>query len=514
MNNESISSDNRRIAKNTLLLYVRMFVAMGIGLYTSRVILNALGVTDYGVYNVVGGFVSMAGIVTWSMSGAIIRFITLSVGVGDIEKIREVFATASIVQMALSLIVLVIAETVGLWFLHNKLVIPSERTFAAICVYQLSVVSFIVGVLAVPYTAAVTAHEEMGAFALFSIVESVAKLAIVFVVRYSPLDKLILYASLLCLVSWGMRAVYIGYCKRRFEECTFRYRFNKHLFLDMFGFAGWNSISSVTVLLRDQGGNILLNLFGGPVTNAAAGIASTLTSVVSSFTENFTNAFSPQIMKSYAREDYERLNSLLFRFSRLSFYLMFFLALPIFLNAHYLLELWLGIVPEHTVNFVRLVLLTMLTTIVVQPVATAKSAVGNIRNFQITLGFIRLLFIALAYVALRLGVSVEAVYISNISAAIVLLVTHILLVRGDIPGMSLRRFTWDVCCNVALVSLVGSVVPSIVYLNMDESFLRLLVTCIVGCLTAGLSVLYVGCGRGERDFILTGMQSTWKRFVR
>ncbi len=513
MSNNAIS-DNHRIAKNTLMLYVRMFITMAIGIYTSRVILNALGVTDYGVYNVVAGFVSLAGMITWSMSGTIIRFITYSIGEGNIERAREVFATANIVQMVLSVIVLVMAETIGLWFLQHKLVIPAERMFAAMCVYQMGVASFIVAVMAVPYSAAVTAHEDMGTFAMLSIVETVAKLGIVFIVRYSSFDKLILYSLLILVVSWAMRAVYIYYCRKRYEECTFRYRFNKALFGEMFGFAGWSSIGSVTTLFKQQGGNILLNLFGGPAVNAAAGIAQTITSVVSSFTQNFTTAFQPQITKSYASKDFGRLNSLLFRFSRLSFYMMFFVALPIFINARYILKLWLGIVPEYTVSFARLVLIAMLVSLLQKPVNDAKNAVGNIREIQIVQGLIRILFILLAYLALRFGMSVEIVYVSHLFSSIFLLLAQVMLLRGDIPGVSLRKFLHDVCGNVAIVSIVGAIIPIVVYFCMGESFLRLLVTCVVGCVTAGLSILYVGCYRGEREFIFSRIGMTLKRIRR
>ncbi len=491
-----------------------MFITMGIGLYTSRVILNALGVTDYGVYNVVAGFVSMSGMVTWSMSGTIIRFITLSVGAGNIERAREVFATANIVQMVLSVIVLLLAESVGLWFVSCKLVIPVERLFAAQCVYQMAVASTVLAILAVPYSAAVTAHEDMGTFSMLSIVETVAKLGIVVIVRYSAFDKLILYSLLLLIVSWAMRAVYIYYCRKRYEECTFRYRFNKGLFGEMFGFAGWSSIGSITTLARQQGGNILLNLFGGPAVNAAAGIASTLTSIVDSFTQNFTTAFQPQITKSYARKDYGRLNSLLFRFSRLSFYLMFFVALPIFINARYILNIWLGIVPEHTVVFARLVLITMLVALLERPVGTAKNAVGNVRNLQIVQGALRLLFIAMAYVALRCGTPVEVVYVSHFVSTIAMLIVQVVMVHGDIPGMSLKKYVSDVCGNVLIVSVVGAIIPMAVYLCMSESFLRLLVTCLVGCLTAGLSILYIGCGRGEREFILVRVKYALTRVIR
>lgn len=337
--------------------------------------------TDYGVYNVVGGFVGLFGLVSASMSGSISRFITFELGRGSLEKLRLVFSTASIIQIVIAGIVVLLAETAGLWYLYNKMVIPEDRMFAAQIVFQLSIVSFVLGLIYVPYNAAIIAHEEMGKFAMFSIVESVAKLVIALVVRYAVVDRLILYALLGCMVSWAMCLGYIYYCKRHFKECTFRYRFDKSLFRQIFSFAGWNAIGTSAAILRSQGANLLLNLFGGPAVNAAAGVATTLTGVVGGFVTNFTTAYNPQITKSYASADYERLHGLLYTFSRLSYYMMFFFALPVFLNARFILTLWLGTVPEHTVAFVRLVILFMLTEVISQPLITAKNATGKIRKY-------------------------------------------------------------------------------------------------------------------------------------
>lgn len=499
-------SSNKRIAKNTVMLYIRMFITLLIGLYTSRVILNALGVTDYGVYNVVGGFVGLFGLVSASMSGSISRFITFELGRGSIEKLRLVFSTASIVQIAIAGIVLLLAETVGLWYLYNKMVIPEDRMFAAQIVFQLSVVSFVLGLIYVPYNAAIIAHEEMGKFAMFSIVESVAKLVIALVVRYAAVDKLILYASLGCMVSWAMCLGYIYYCKRHFEECTFRYRFDKTLFSQIFSFAGWNAIGTSAAILRSQGANLLLNLFGGPAVNAAAGVATTLTGVVGGFVSNFTTAYNPQITKSYASANYERLHGLLYTFSRLSYYMMFFFALPVFLNARFILTLWLGTVPEHTVAFVRLVILFMLTEVISQPLITAKNATGRIRNYQIVVGGVLLIALPLSYVFLIMGAPVESVYVANLISVILAFLARIWMLRGDLPNWSSRTFLFSVGFRIVIVSVAASLLPVLSYIVLDDSWIRLIVTSLISVVTVIVSSYFLGLNTKERHLAVSFIQ--------
>lgn len=500
-------SSNKRIAKNTVMLYIRMFITLLIGLYTSRVVLNALGVTDYGVYNVVGGFVGLFGLVSASMSGSISRFITFELGRGSLEKLKLVFSTASIVQIAIAGIIVLLAETVGLWYLYNKMVIPDDRMFAALIVFQLSVVSFVLNLIYVPYNAAIIAHEEMGKFAMFSIIESVAKLAIALVVRCAEMDKLILYASLGCMVSWAMCFGYIYYCKHHFEECTFRYRFDKSLFKQIFSFAGWNAIGTSAAILRSQGANLLLNLFGGPAVNAAAGVATTLTGVVGGFVSNFTTAYNPQITKSYASADYERLHNLLFTFSRLSYFMMFFFALPVFLNARFILSLWLGIVPEHTVAFVRLVILFMLTEVISQPLITAKNATGRIRNYQIVVGGVLLTALPLSYVFLKMGAPVESVYVANLISVLLAFLSRIWMLRGDLPNWSSRAFLFSVGFRITIVSVAASILPVSLYFVLEDSWIRLVSTSFISILTVITSTFYLGLNTAERQLAVSFMQT-------
>lgn len=509
-----MESSNKRIAKNTVMLYIRMIITMFIGLFTSRIILNALGVDDYGIYNVVGGFVSLFSLVSASMSGSISRFITFELGRGDEESSRNVFATSITVQIALSAIVVLLSETIGLWFLYNKMVIPDERMYAAQWVFQLSIISFVIGLISVPYNAAVVAHEEMGKFAFFSIFESIFRLAIALIVRSASCDKLILYAVLGCVVSWAMRYLYLRFCKKNFAECTFKYSFDKVLFRKIFGFAGWNGIGTCAAILRSQGGTLLLNIFGGTAVNAAAGVAATLTGVVESFVGNFTTAYNPQITKSYASGDYNRLHTLLFLFSRLSYFMMLFFALPVAINAQFVLSIWLGNVPAHTANFVQLVICFMLIETLAKPLIIAKNATGNIRNYQLVVGSVLLFTFPIAWLSLWLGAPVESVFVADVVTSILAFVARMLMLVGDIPHWSSLDFTSKVIVRVLWVTLLASIVPIMIVLVMDEGWTRVLVSSFISVMMVGLIAFYVGFSSSERQMVLNILQPLYSRFIK
>ena len=334
------STNNKRIAKNTLLLYVRMLFMMAVSLYTSRVILNALGVEDYGIYNVVGGVVAMFSIISGSLSAAISRFITFELGKGDIDKLKKTFSAAVTIQLLLSLIIVILIESVGVWFLNFKMTIPSDRMAAANWVLQFSIVTFVINLVSVPYNATIIAHERMSAFAYISILEAVGKLAIAFLIMVSPIDRLVFYAILMCGVAVIVRLTYGYYCKRHFSECRYSFRWDKEILVKMFGFAGWNFIGASSAILRDQGGNIVINLFYGPAVNAARGIAMQVNGAVTGFVSNFMTALNPQITKSYAAGDRAYMMTLIYQGARLSFYMLLLLSLPVFLNTHYILVIW------------------------------------------------------------------------------------------------------------------------------------------------------------------------------
>lgn len=497
------AGNNRRIAKNTLMLYFRMFITLIIGLYTSRVVLSTLGVEDYGIYNVVGGVVSMFSLVSGSISAAIGRFITFELGRGDMDKLKRVFSTSVNVQIMLAVIVIIAAEIAGLWFLDNEMKIPDGRMPEARWVFHCSLVTFAVSLISMPFNASIMAHEHMSVYAYITIFETVMKLVIVYLLLVSPFDKLETYATLMLAVAVVVQLIYQLYCKRNFEECRYRLIFDKKLFGQMFGFAGWNTIGAVSGVLRGQGNNILLNIFsGGTAVNAAAGIATTLTGVVTSFTGNFMTAFNPQITKNYAAGRYAELVTLLHRGAKFSAYLLLFFAIPVMLNAEYIFTLWLGLVPEHTVDFVRLILIFSFSEVVSRPLITAKLATGHIRNYQIVVGGVQLLTLPISYTALKLGAPVEAVYMANITTSVMAFFARMIMLRGDIPQWSSRSYVTDVFVRVIAVAVVAAVLPTVVYGFLDNPLVRLFVSTLVSVLSSVVVVLYMGCNRNERHFIV------------
>lgn len=491
-------SPNKRIARNAAALYIRMIVTMLVGLYASRVILQSLGVEDYGIYNVVGGFVSMFSLISGSLREAVGRFLTFELGTGNRDRLRRIFSTSCLVMAGLSLIIVVATETLGLWYLYNKMVIPAERMQAAAWCFQLSVAAFVVSLLSTPYTAVIISHERMGIYAWMSILDAVLKLLICYAVMVSPMDKLVSYAVLLFLVGVVDQIVYGAYCRKNFEECRFSFVFDRELFRQMFGFAGWNFIGSSAAVLRTQGAALMLNFFGGPIVNAANGIATQITGVVSKFVSNFTQAFNPQITKQYASGQYESLMRLLIYGSKYSYYLMFILALPVFLNARFILEIWLGTVPDYTVEFTRWTLVFLLAESISRPIITAKNANGNIRNYQIVVGGVLLLMLPISYVGLRCGLPVTFVAFANALTAILAIFARMFMLRGDFPGWSSRVYFKKVVLNVILVSTISGIVPAVSYLMLPQGWVNLIITSLLCLVCSILSIYFVGCTRGER----------------
>lgn len=494
------SSNNKRIAKNTLFLYVRMLFMMAISLYTSRVILHTLGVEDFGIYNVVGGVVSMFSVISSSLSSAISRFITYELGKGDKEKLTKIFSSSVTIQIGLGLIILVLAEVIGVWFLNTQMTIPINRLYAANWVFQLSILTFIINLISVPYNATIIAHERMSAFAYISILEVAAKLIIVYLLLVSPIDKLIFYAVLMAAVALIIRFVYGYYCKRHFEECIYHFIFDKELLKKMFGFAGWNFIGAASSVLRDQGGNIVINLFCGPAVNAARGIAYQVNNAISGFVNNFMMALNPQITKSYASGDRTYMMTLIYQGARFSFYILLLLSLPVIINAHYILSLWLNIVPEHTIFFVQLVLIFAMSESISNPLITAMLATGNIRNYQIIVGGLQMMNLPISYLLLRNGCIPETVLIVAICISQCCLAARLYMLR-ELIGISVRKYMSKVYINILGVTILSAIIPSISSYYLNETFINFFVICVISILCTFTMIYFVGCNKKERLFI-------------
>lgn len=497
---ENTSANNKRIAKNTLLLYFRMLLTMAVSLYTSRVVLSTLGVEDYGIYNVVGGVVAMFSVISGSLAAAISRFITYELGKGDKKALEKIFSSAVTIQLTLGIIILILAEAIGVWFLNAKMNIPESRMYAANWVFQLSIITFIINLISVPYNAAIIAHERMSAFAYISILEVSAKLLIVYLLLLSPIDRLIFYAILMTSVALIIRFVYGYYCKRHFEECSYHFIFDATLLKRMFGFAGWNFIGSCSAILRDQGGNIVINLFCGPAVNAARGIAYQVNSAVNGFVSNFMVALNPQITKSYASGDREYMMTLIYQGARLSFYILLMLSLPVIINVDYILELWLKTVPEHTSTFIQLVLIFTMSEAISNPLITAMLATGNIRNYQIVVGGLQMLNLPISYILFKNGCIPETVLIVAICISQCCLVARLYMLRGMI-GLSSKKFLNKVYFNVILVSIISSILPILMSYIVPENFINFIFICTLSLLSTSLTILYIGCNSKERQLV-------------
>lgn len=483
-----------------------MLLTMAVSLYTSRVVLQALGVEDYGIYNVVGTFVAMFTVLSGSLSAAISRFITFELGREDTDRLKRVFSSAVTIQIVLALIIITLAESLGLWFLNHKMVIPIERIEAANWVYQFSILTFCINLISVPYNAAIIAHERMSAFAYISILEVLGKLFVAFSITISPIDKLILYGLLLMLIAVIIRIIYGYYCKRYFEECTYHFYFDKSLLKEMFGFAGWNFIGATSSVLRDQGGNVVINMFCGPAVNAARGIAIQVSHAVQGFVTNFMTALNPQITKSYASGNHDYMMTLIFQGARLSFYILLILSLPVILNAHYILSVWLGIVPEHTVAFVQLTLIFAMSESLANPLVTAMLATGRIRNYQLVVGGLQILNLPVSYLFLRMGYAPEYVFIIAIIISVCCEMARLYMLRGMIK-LPIRQFLQKVYLNVIIVSVAASILPYFVFKGTDESFLNLLWTSLLCVVCTVISILYIGCNKEERIFVTNKLQN-------
>lgn len=497
----STALNNKRIAKNTLLLYARMLLIMLVSLYISRIVLDALGVTDYGIYNVVGGFVTMFTVISGAMTTATQRFLSFEIGRGDGGNVKSVFSTAVIIHIALAGIVLVVAETVGLWFLNEKMNFPLERYTAVNFVYQFSVLTLIVNVISVPYNAAIIAYERMSAFAYVCIVEAALKLGIALLLTVChDLDKLILYAALLAAVAILIRIIYGVYVGRHFPECHCTWKTNKDVAGKMFSFVSWNLIGSTAAIAKEQGVNIVLNIFFGAGVNAARGVSHQVLNAVSGFISNFQLAMNPQIVKSYAAGRKEEMFKLVFQGAKFSFMLLFLLSLPIMIEADFILSLWLVNVPPYTGIFLRLVLLTALADSMSHTVIAAMHASGKVKMYQIVNGFFLLLTLPLVYLVLKLGAEP---YYALVVSLLVSVVCHFVRVAilNRLIGMPFGTYVRDVSFKALLVAVTASFIPVVLSFYLQDGFIRFLAICVVSVLSSAFFIYFLGLTPNERVFI-------------
>lgn len=492
------TKNNHRIAKNTFLLYIRMLLTMGVSLYTSRVVLNTLGVVDFGIYNIVGGIVVLFSFLNAAMSSATQRFLSFELGKGAIDGAKQVFSMSMTAHISIVFLVIVLAETIGLWFLNTQLEIPEERMIAANWVYQFSILTFCIQIIRVPYNASLIAYEKLSFYAYFSIIEVVLKLLIVFLLLYFGWDKLKLYAALTCGVMLVTLIIYKLYCNRVFTICYYSYFWDALLYKKLMIFSGWSLFGASANVGAQQGLNILLNIFWGVAVNAAMGIADQVSSAAYGFVSNFQTAFNPQIIKSYASDDRTYFMSLIFRASKLSYFLLFLLSLPVLICTDLILEIWLHIVPEYAASFCRLIIVFLLIDALSAPLWMSVQATGKIRNYQLLMGSLILLNFPLAYIFLKLGFSPESVLFVRVAINLLTLFARIFYLRSRIE-LPAKRYINEVVLVVALVTLLALPLPLIINHYMSN-YSGLIVTTITAMLSTGLCVYVVGLKKNERDF--------------
>lgn len=507
------SDNNKRIAKNTVFLYIRMILMMGINLFSSRIVLQVLGVSDYGLYNAVGSIVMMFSMINGMLSSGTSRFITFELGRGNFEKLKNTFGASFILHVCIALIVLVLAETVGLWFLNEKMVIPEGRFETASWLYQFSVVTCMLSLTQVPYSATIIAHERMGVYAWVGVSEATFKLAIVYMLLYVPMfDKLIVYGALLMGWNVALQMFYRCYCYRNFEEARITLVCDKKLYKMILSFSLWDTIGAFCATGNSQGANILMNLFFGVTVNAARGIAYQVENVVTQFSNNFMTAVKPQITKLYAQEKYDEFFHLIFESAKFSFFLLFMVTLPLFLEIDYVLSLWLVEVPEYTGLFIRYIAISRLIRALNTPIMHGVHATGNIKWMNILSGGQSvLLTLPGTYVLYKLGFPPEAVFWVMILTSILGDLFEDISLKKNID-FSFLAFSKQVYLKSIAIALIASVPAMLVVHLIEPSFLRLVLTTFVSISSLGCFVYRFGLSTEMRLKVVCQIKKRIKSF--
>lgn len=498
MNSNSIN--NNRIAKNTMYLYMRMFLIIIIGLFTSRVILDSLGIEDFGIYNVVGGFVTLFTIIRAGLVSSTQRFTSFYIGIGDNFELKRTVSSFVFIYIVLCLLILIFAETFGLWFLINKLNIPYERCQAAFWVYQTSLISLIANLLSSPFNALIISHEKMKAFAYISIYEVAVKLLIAYALYITIADRLIVYSFLMMFASLSVPLLYIFYSIKKFPESKISLTCDFSKIKEIYNFAGWAMIGGVANMCLTQGLNILLGMFFSPVVNAARGIAVQVQSVVINFSNNFQLAVDPQIVKSYAGGDYKYLAELVFASSRITFYLLFVISLPIFLESDMILSLWLNEVPNYTSSFLFLIVMAVIVDSVSNPSSKAIMATGDIKKYALLVNGTLVLILPVSYIILKCGGNPVSVFIVNLVFNFFVFFIRILLLKKSVNILFID-YAKKVIIPISLVSVISIIFPLVIKGLLSEGFFRLLLVVLSSIISVSFSMFIWGITQTEKKKI-------------
>lgn len=501
------SQNNKRIAKNTLMLYIRMLLIMVVSLYTSRVILQALGVEDFGLYNVVGGVVVLFTFINNAMVTSTQRFLNFEIGRNNLDEARKVFSASLNIHIIIAGAFLLLAETVGLWFLNRYIQIPDGREIAANWVYQFSIIVSILNIIRSPYNAAIIAHEHMSFYAYVSIIEIILKLAIVYMV-YLFADRLIAYAFLMMVVTLIILGAYYIFCKRKYEICRYQFEYDRKRYMALASFSGWSLFGSLANMGASQGINIILNMFFGVSVNAAMGIANQVNAAVYQFVSSFQTAFNPQIIKSYAAGDRTYFISLIMNTSRYSFLLLFLLALPIYICCPEILSIWLGTVPEYAVEFCRLMLLFLLIDAVQGPLWVSAQATGKIRNYQVLMSVLILLNLPITYVLLIFFKNPEIALIVRVAVNFITAVARVIYLNHlyDFP---VGRYIKDVILKCLIVLVISYPIPYLVHNMSGTTLIDTLANVFIAMISATVFIALIGLRSKERVLIISKVKQVF-----
>ncbi|WP_145996376.1 lipopolysaccharide biosynthesis protein [Dysgonomonas massiliensis] len=494
------STNNKRIAKNTLFLYFRLIVTMLVSLYTSRIVLKVLGVEDYGIYNVVGSMVGMMAFLNGTMAAATQRFLSFEIGKGDFKTLTKVYSTTIQIHVVIALIIILLSETLGLWFLYSKMNFPAERADAVFWVYQFSVLSLALSVIQVPYNAAIIAFERMNVYAYMSLLDVSLKLLCVFLLTLIDVDKLVLYAALIFSISLIIRALYVFYVRKYLKACKYEFCWDVKLSKSILSYACYNFIAHFSLMLRNQGVNILLNIFFGPLINAANGVAVQVRNAVNSFTQNFIVAVNPQIVKSYAANNLEYTRLLIMQSSKFSFILLCFLSLPFLLETDYILHLWLENPPKYSVLFCQLMIVNILVDALSGTLVYGALATGKVKKYQLVIGMLFLMCLPISYLFLKLGFSPEITIIVSIFISFVALLIRLFFLR-ILLSLSVKLYLWKVVILGIVILGLSLIVPLFIITNIETSFLRLLLTGFTSSISLVFYSYFIGLNNSERIIV-------------
>lgn len=505
-----VSTNNKRIAKNTLILYVRMFFLMVVSLFTTRIVLDTLGVSDFGIFNVIGGVVLMMNVVNGAMSVSTQRYLTFELGKNDMLQFKRTFSMCMNIFIALSLLLLVVGETVGLWFVNKCLAIPVERMTAANWVYQFALLSCVCSLLTNPYNATIVSHERMNVYAYISIAEVLLKLCTAYMLLIIPFDRLATYGTLTFLSSFIIVNIYRCYCKHHFPESHFMLYWEKNLFKRLLSYSGWNLFGSLSGVAKGQGLNVLINLFFGPSVNASRGIAYQVNGVVHSFFTNFYTAVRPQITKYYAQGDLANMHKLVFTSSRMAFFLILMVSLPLIIETPFIIQLWLGQMPEYVVPFIRLIIVITAIDSMSTPLMTAIHATGNNRLYQLTVGIIMIMTLPISYVFLRLGYSPIYVFIVSLILSVLSLFVRLGITQKQI-GLSFGKYVMQVVLRSLSVAAIACLLPLAIHGSLENGWICTVCVSIASIICCMVSAYYVGLNNNEKQAVIKMIKDIIKK---